>query len=415
MARRAYGFAVIDVETTGLFPERHDRIVELGVVVLDAEACRLEEWTTLVNPCRDVGPTRIHGITASQVADAPRFVEIAGDLAERIGDRIIVGHNVGFDLRFLCAEFGALGSDLSAVRGLCTMSLASRVGAAGRTLEACCEDLGIAEGGAHHALADARATASLLICCLSRVESARFRMELPEPLPRRVLPALPPSGRALTRNAPKHPPRNTLAALAARLPIGDLDASGTDDAVAAYAELLDRALEDRTLTDREVEGLAAAAAALGMSRDTVAQVHGAYFAGLARLALADGTLTDAERDDLAAIAALIGTPEAVSEIRSYARASGVVIDRQTEYAGKRVCFTGASVCSLNGFPLGRADQHRLAGLAGLCVEERVTKRLDLLVLADPTSMSGKARLAVEYGARKVAERAFWVSIGVDVD
>jgi hypothetical protein len=54
-------------------------------------------------------------------------------------------------------------------------------------------------------------------------------------------------------------------------------------------------------------------------------------AGLTRLALADGTLTAAERDDPAAIASLLGTPEAVPEIRSYARASGVVIDRQTEY------------------------------------------------------------------------------------
>jgi DNA polymerase-3 subunit epsilon len=409
------GFAVIDVETTGLFPERHDRIVEFGVVVLDGEARRLDEWTTLLNPGRDVGPTRIHGITASQVADAPRFAEVAGDLAERIGDRIIVGHNVGFDLRFLCAEFGALGSDISGVRGLCTMSLASRVGAGGRTLQACCEDLGITEGGAHHALADARATASLLTCCLSRVESARYHLELPQPLPRRALPYLPPSGRALTRDAPLRSPRNTLAALAARLPIGELDASGTDDAVAAYAELLDRALEDRTLTESEVEGLAATAAAFGMSRDTVAQVHGAYFAGLARLALADGRLTDAERDDLAAIAALLGTPDAVADVRSYSRASGVVIDRQGEYTGKRVCFTGTSACSIEGVPLDRAAQHRLAGLAGLCVDERVTKRLDLLVLADSASMSGKARLAVEYGVRRVSERAFWVSIGVDVD
>jgi DNA polymerase-3 subunit epsilon len=412
---RATGFAVIDLETTGLFPERHDRIVELGVVVLDADTRQRGEWTTLVNPCRDVGPTRIHGITASQVADAPTFADVAGDLAERIGDRIIVGHNIRFDLRFLTAEFGALGSDIGSVEGLCTMSLASRYGAGGRSLQACCEELGIEQGGAHQALADARSTASLLTCCLSRAAQARRPLELPEPLPRRALPLVPPSGRMLTRDAPPRQPRNTLGTLAARLPTEGLSEGAADGVVASYVELLDRALEDRALTEAEVEGLAATAIALNMSRDTVAEVHHEYFAGLARLALADGVLTTAERDDLVAIATLLCTPAAVAELATYASAPGVVVDRRNEYAGRRVCFTGGSLCRIGGIPLDRATQQRLAASRGLNVEERVTKRLDLLVLADPASASGKARLADDLGIRKVCERAFWVSIGVDVD
>jgi DNA polymerase-3 subunit epsilon len=44
----------------------------------------------------------------------------------------------------------------------------------------------------------------------------------------------------------------------------------------------------------------------------------------------------------------------------------------------------------------------------------VTKKLDLLVLADPNSTSGKARQAREYGVRLVAETAFWEMIGVEV-
>ena len=75
------GFAVINLETTGLFPGGHDRVVEIGIVDLDPSLRLVAEWTTSVNPCRDIGPTNIHGITASEVIDAAVFAEIVGDVA----------------------------------------------------------------------------------------------------------------------------------------------------------------------------------------------------------------------------------------------------------------------------------------------------------------------------------------------
>jgi hypothetical protein len=41
--------------------------------------------------------------------------------------------------------------------------------------------------------------------------------------------------------------------------------------------------------------------------------------------------------------------------------------------------------------------------------------VDLLVLADPDSTSGKARKARKYGTRLIAETAFWEMIGVEVN
>jgi DNA polymerase III subunit epsilon len=76
-------FAVVDVETTGLYPSV-DRVVEIGVVVTDRWGNVQLEYETLVNPERDVGPTSIHGLTAAMVLKAPRFAEIAGDLLTRI-------------------------------------------------------------------------------------------------------------------------------------------------------------------------------------------------------------------------------------------------------------------------------------------------------------------------------------------
>lgn len=52
--------AVIDFETTGLVPERADRVVEVGIVLTDDDGGIEHEWTTLVNPHRDVGASHIH-------------------------------------------------------------------------------------------------------------------------------------------------------------------------------------------------------------------------------------------------------------------------------------------------------------------------------------------------------------------
>ncbi len=65
------GFAVIDLETTGLFPQKHDRIVEVAIVHVSPEGIVEGVWETLVNPMRDMGAQRIHGISAAAVARAP--------------------------------------------------------------------------------------------------------------------------------------------------------------------------------------------------------------------------------------------------------------------------------------------------------------------------------------------------------
>jgi DNA polymerase-3 subunit epsilon len=43
------------------------------------------------------------------------------------------------------------------------------------------------------------------------------------------------------------------------------------------------------------------------------------------------------------------------------------------------------------------------------------KSLDILVVADPHTASGKAKKARQYGTRIIAEAAFWPLIGVTVD
>lgn len=165
------GYAVVDTETTGFSPAQGDRVLEVAVVLLDAEGRVEREWETLLNPDRGVGPQHVHGISAGEVARAPRFTEVARFLAQQFAGRLVVGHNIAFDARFLTAEFAAAGLTvpLDAGRCLCTQALARQhLPGPRRTLAVSCEQAGVVHSGAHSAIGDTRATAELLQYFLRR-------------------------------------------------------------------------------------------------------------------------------------------------------------------------------------------------------------------------------------------------------
>jgi DNA polymerase-3 subunit epsilon len=203
--------------------------------------------------------------------------------------------------------------------------------------------------------------------------------------------------------------------LVSQLPGQGLPIEAHPEAVLAYVDLLDRVLEDRRLTTDEVAALTQLATAWGLASSAALAIHHFYFSGLARAALADGILTDLERADLIVMAGLLGVPDALNDLRATASGTAVGVNRSSELRGKTVCFTGESVCSIGGVPLDRTGQQQLARGAGLTPVDSVTKHTDILVLADATSMSGKAKKADAYGVRKIGERTFWADLGVGVD
>jgi len=166
------GFAVIDTETTG-FGAR-DRVIEIGVVVLDDDLAPVDVWDTLLNPGRGVGPTHVHHIRADDVASAPTFNQAAGALIERLAGRVVVGHNVSFDRRMLNHEFQRLGhgAPLGDEFSLDTLRLARQLGLSPTncyTLDFLCSVYRIDRAGAHSALYDALATASLFALAARRL------------------------------------------------------------------------------------------------------------------------------------------------------------------------------------------------------------------------------------------------------
>lgn len=155
--------AVIDVETTGLQSKRQNRIVEVAALIIQSDGTQLREFTTLINPERDIGPTHIHGLSTSDILTAPRFIDIAGALIDVLNGCVaLVGHNIRFDLSFLSYEYERLGYAFPACPTVCTMALAG-----GRSLSCACADYKVALYGPHEAWHDAKATASLFMLLLN--------------------------------------------------------------------------------------------------------------------------------------------------------------------------------------------------------------------------------------------------------
>ncbi len=97
-------FVVFGILTTGLRPDRGDRILRIGAVRVSNGKVREEEvFETLVNPGRPVPPssTRLHGLTDEIVADAPDTVRAIASFHAYCGDAVLVAQHAGFDMRFL--------------------------------------------------------------------------------------------------------------------------------------------------------------------------------------------------------------------------------------------------------------------------------------------------------------------------
>jgi DNA polymerase III, epsilon subunit and related 3''-5'' exonucleases len=282
-------WAVVDVETTGLHPVR-DRIVEVAVIRLGPDAELIDEWSTLVNPGERALGGRIHGLRAADLADAPSFQDILGDLLARLAGNVIVAHNAPFDVSFLQAETVRSGVAWGPVEGLCTMELLRVLGLSkSRKLHLCCAELDIWAGQEHIALEDARAVAGIMSYLAPRL----WAIDAPGPAP--VWPAPTDPAKIKTR---------TIQSGAA--PIAELgrhfripsDLGVTEAAATTYLGLLDQVVEDGRVTDTEIEALALFAHACGISRDAARHLHLAYLDEMERVARADGIVTAKEQEHL---------------------------------------------------------------------------------------------------------------------
>jgi DNA polymerase-3 subunit epsilon len=161
---------VLDTETTGLDPNKGDRLVEIGCIELLNRIPTGATFHAYLNPERDMPAEAfaIHGLSIEFLKTHKRFADIVDDFLAFIGDEApLVIHNASFDHGFLCAELKRLDRPLiSRDRLVDTLALARRKHSAGPyNLDALCGKYGIdnSRRTKHGALLDAEILAEVYL------------------------------------------------------------------------------------------------------------------------------------------------------------------------------------------------------------------------------------------------------------
>lgn len=385
---------IIDIETTGVY--NSDRVLEIATVTLDLDGQVVDEWDSLVNPGRDVGPTWLHGINSRMLYRAPSFNAIAAELAVRIHGAVLCAHNLPFDTRMLGNEYGRCGIELTWGTGLDTLT------ATGGKLGVVCAQYGIKHTGAHRALHDARATAALLNCLADRLPQSAACATVHSPIsvgePRRH----PRDGFDEARQAPP----SFLAQMSRQVTHASLKPD-----IAPYIDLLDRAMADIQLDLDEKAALLGIAHGLDFDDAQIQRSHEQWLRDLIETACADGVVDSNEYDQLLRAAHVLGIDDKFVHDQTVGHRTATTTI--TLHAGLAVCFTGEA-SDRQGQQILREDLETHARLIGLVVEETFTKsRCDLLVAADPATQSSKGSKARGWNIPIIAAGDFLASVADD--
>ncbi len=166
-------FTVMDTETTGLNPSQ-DFILSFGAVKISRMAIQVStavEWYPS-SPKNGKATAAIHGLLESKTPH--ELSEFVPNLLSYLGDSILVGHHLSFDLEMLlktCRKFGLEDFPNSCID---TMNLAIRLEQGPNadrkqfkleeySLDSLCDRYGIAKDDRHTAAGDAFLTAQLFL------------------------------------------------------------------------------------------------------------------------------------------------------------------------------------------------------------------------------------------------------------
>lgn len=150
-------FICIDCETTGLDVQA-DRIIEVAVICFDFQNV-YGDFESLINPECPIPETSIaiHHITPDMVGDQPKIEEVLPEVLKLIGDHIIIGHGVKFDIDILAnaAARHRIPCTIQNNRFLDTLRMARLYGESPvNSLEFLRKHFNIPVEGAHRAMSD---------------------------------------------------------------------------------------------------------------------------------------------------------------------------------------------------------------------------------------------------------------------
>jgi CBS domain-containing protein len=169
----------LDTETTGLDPSSA-RLIEIGAVAIRGGAIdEGDVFQRLVDPGVPIPPqsSAIHGIDAAELAGAETFAAVKATFDAYRRERVVVGHNIGFDLAVMKRECALAGLPFSAplaldVRLLAQLSLPHL---AGYGLDQLLARFGIAPDTRHRALPDARAAGQIFLALVPELRGRGIR------------------------------------------------------------------------------------------------------------------------------------------------------------------------------------------------------------------------------------------------
>jgi DNA polymerase-3 subunit epsilon len=161
----------LDTETTGLYADSGDRVIEIGCVELLNRKLTGNNKHFYLNPGRDSHEEalKVHGLSSEFLRDKPRFEMVADELLDYLRGSEVIIHNAPFDLGFLNKELALLGRPLfkefvASVTD--TLVMAKELFPGKRnSLDALCSRLGVDNSGRtlHGALLDAELLADVYI------------------------------------------------------------------------------------------------------------------------------------------------------------------------------------------------------------------------------------------------------------
>ncbi len=111
----------LDTETTGLNPNKGDRVIEIGAVEIIKRQITGKEFQSYINPKKSVGESiKIHGINNQFLKDKPEFINVFTDFYDFIKDATLIIHNAEFDIGFLENEFKLINKNIK-IKEICSV------------------------------------------------------------------------------------------------------------------------------------------------------------------------------------------------------------------------------------------------------------------------------------------------------
>ena len=105
---------ILDTDTTGLSPEKGDRILEIACIETKDLIPTKKVFYKLINPEREVSEDafKIHGYSYEKLKREKKFEEIADEFLEFINGKKLIIHNAPFDISFINHELKKINKNL---------------------------------------------------------------------------------------------------------------------------------------------------------------------------------------------------------------------------------------------------------------------------------------------------------------